>query len=250
MNKIYNLILKGLDTCKIALHPKGGIDYIFKKNSSIASFGICNTLSNIAPNIKTVIDVGANIGQFATATSKFYPNCKIYSFEPVPDCYEQLVENTKKIQGLKTYNNALGNSNVEIPFYQNSHSHASSALKVSDYQKENLPLTKNYKEIKVKCLRLDDFQFEPTLEAPILLKLDVQGFEKQVLEGGEKFIQNVEYVLLEVSFISMYDNEPLFDEMNEYLKKNNFEIIAPIGSLQMNNDSATAQLDMFYKRKQ
>jgi FkbM family methyltransferase len=217
------------------------------KGVSIASFGINNALLNIIPDIKTIIDIGANIGQYALAAHRFYPNSQIYSFEPVPICYKQLQENTKAISNIHSYNYALGNQNREITFFQNAHTHASSALNVSKYQMDNVPKTKNFQEIKVKCLKLDDFPFEHNLLTPILLKLDVQGYERNVLEGASSFLQKVNYIILEMSFIAMYDNEPLFDEMHSYLKEKGFKLVAPIGALPDTN-LAIPQLDMLYKR--
>lgn len=241
------MILKLQKILKILFHPNGGITYILRSNASIASFNILEALTKFTPEIKTIIDVGANIGQFALATHRFYPHTIIHSFEPVPKCFQKLTDNVEGICNIYPHNFALGNQNSDISFFQNAHSHASSALKVSNYQKENIPKTKDYQEIKVQCLRLDEFKFEQPLIAPILLKLDVQGFEKNVLEGASVFLEKVDYIILEVSFISMYDDEPLFDEMHSYLKEKGFQLVAPIGALPDAN-LAIPQLDMLYKR--
>lgn len=241
------MILKLQQILKILFHPNGGITYIFRPNVSIASFNILEALTKFIPDIKTIIDVGANIGQFALATHRFYPHTIIHSFEPVPNCFQKLTDNVDGICNIHTYNFALGNQNSEISFFQNAHSHASSALKVSNYQKENIPKTKDYQEIKVQCLRLDEFKFEQPLIAPILLKLDVQGFEKNVLEGASLILEKIDYLVLEVSFISMYEGEPLFDEMHTYLKEKGFKLVAPVGALPDAN-LAIPQLDMLYKR--
>ena len=94
---------------------------------------------------------------------------------------------------------------------------------------------------------MDEFKFEQPLIAPILLKLDVQGFEKNVLEGASVLLEKIDYLVLEVSFISMYEGEPLFDEMHTYLKEKGFKLVAPIGALPDPN-LAIPQLDMLYKR--
>jgi FkbM family methyltransferase len=220
--------------------------YISKKSASIASFNINNSLFNVTNNLKTVIDVGANVGQFAIATKQFYPNAVVHSFEPVPESFEKLQKNTAKHNDIYTYNCALGAEQSEIVFYKNEHSHASSALKVSDFQKENIPETIHFTEIKVKCIELGKLDFKKPLEKPILLKLDVQGYEKNVLDGSSNLLKKIDYLLLEVSFIQMYDNEPLFDEIHSYLVQKNFQLVSPIGALEMKNGSI-AQLDMLYK---
>lgn len=239
-------IKKVFQTLEIIFHPKGG-KYIFNKSASIASFGINATLHKIDSSIKTIIDVGANVGQYAFATHTFYPDAIIHSFEPVPETFAKLKVNTCKIEKINVYSCALGDSEGTIEFYQNEHSHASSALEVSSEQKKEMPTTGNYKKIVVPIYKLDDFNFNAPVLRPTLLKLDVQGFEKQVLLGGEIFLKEVDYLLLEMSFIPMYNNEPLFDEMHQFIKDKGFKLVGPIGALS-SNSKQIMQIDMLYKR--
>ncbi len=241
-----DMIRKLLSSLDIFFHPKGGI-YIFKPAASLASFGINRALSAVVPDLRTIIDIGANIGQFAVAAARFFPEARIHSFEPVPSCYEQLNRNIRNLPHVKTYNRAVGSGNAKLVFYQNEHSHASSALEVSDYQKENVPATRHVREIEVQSVRLDDFDFGQQLEAPVLLKMDVQGFEKEVLKGASRFLNQVDYILLETSFISMYKNEPLFDEMHAFVKGAGFELMGPVGALDTNG-SIVPQMDMLYRK--
>lgn len=244
---MYQLIQKLLSIAKIILSPKGGLLYILSKARSVASFEINNSLFRLNSHIKTIIDVGANIGQYASASHQFYPNAIIYSFEPVPETFEKLKANTAKTENIKVYSCALGDTEGSIDFFQNEHSHASSVLEVSTEQKEAIPSTSNYKKIEVPVHKLDDFEFPSPLLRPILLKLDVQGYEKQVLLGGENFVKNVDYLLLEMSFIRMYNDEPLFDEMHDYIKSIGYSLVGPIGSLPSDNGQIM-QMDMLYKR--
>ena len=169
------------------------------------------------------------------------------SFEPVPETFETLTRNTASFPDISVYNVALGDSEGSIEFYHNLHSHASSALKVSEEQKAAIPDTGQYKAITVQLQTLDNVKFKLPLKKPVLLKLDVQGFEKQVLAGGSEFIKNVDYILIEVSFVRMYVGETLFGEMNEILKKLGFAIHSPVGLLTA-KDEKILQMDMFYKR--
>lgn len=242
-----NIISKVIDLIHVLITTKQSIFSVFKNGFSIASSYIVHSLYNIDHNISTVIDVGANKGQYALASKHFYPEAIVHSFEPVPACFEKLKLNTRNISNLNIYNMALGSTEAKIKFYQNAYSHASSALPISNYQKENVPETRNTKEIDVMVTTLDNFIFSTPLSSPILLKMDVQGYEMEVLKGGKKFISQVDYILLETSFTPMYENEPLFDDLHTYLKSEGFELLAPLDFLRKNDK--ILQMDVLYKKK-
>lgn len=245
-----NFLLKLFYSLDVFIKSKRSLFSLFKKGSSVASTQIINSIRKYDPSINTIIDVGANQGQFALASVHFFPGAKIYSFEPVPDTFKTLQANTKKRKNINIKNFALGSTNGTIDFYSNGYSHASSALKVSEIQKKILPKTGIQNKIQVEVKMLDDVLRNENLVSPILLKLDVQGFEKEVLKGGLNFIkEKVDYLLFETSFISMYDGEPLFDEMHSFVKELGFELMAPVGFLQT-QDLQILQLDMLYKKKQ
>ena len=102
--------------------------------------------------------------------------------------------------------------------------------------------------MEVEVETLDNISESLSLVSPVLLKLDVQGFEKEVLRGGEGLLKQIDFLLFETSFIQMYENEPLFEEMHEFVSHLGFKILAPIGLLR-SKDQRIVQMDMLYKRK-
>lgn len=111
-------------------------------------------------SLNTIIDVGANIGQFVGAVRQFYPNALIHSFEPLPECFEVLVLNTLDKKNIYTYNVALSDFNGELKFNKNNLTYASSALEITEYQKNNLPKTSLFSSISVPCSKLDDLNLD------------------------------------------------------------------------------------------
>jgi FkbM family methyltransferase len=219
---------------------------VLQSGYSISSHRILMGIAAHCRDLRTIIDVGANQGQFALASTKRFPNAKVISFEPLPELYEQYKANLGKLHRVKIHNIALGSKVGIIDFYRNDHSHASSALPISDEQKNALPETAITTKIHVAVNRLDEVLSESELSGSTLLKLDVQGYERNVLEGATQLLPRIDYLVFEASFTPMYIGEPLFDEMHSFLKDIGFELIAPVGFLEDKN-GRILQMDFLYK---
>ncbi|KAA2239906.1 FkbM family methyltransferase [Chitinophaga agrisoli] len=242
-----NLLFKIADTVKVYLTAGRGFTSLLEKGASVASTQVLHNCRHHIPQLNMIIDAGANQGQFAIAASHYYPHAHIHSFEPLPDVYRTLQQNTRKISGISTYNLALGSSSGCLAFYRNAYTHASSALQVSELQKHMVPQTACADEITVPVKRLDDLLPTIPFDAPVLLKMDVQGFEKEVLKGAAHSLRHIDYLLFETSFEPMYDGEPLFDEMHNFVKDLGFDLIGPVGFLQ-SDKLQILQMDLLYKR--
>ncbi len=181
-------------------------------------------------NINTVIDVGANIGQFAGEVRKVLPNAQIYSFEPMKDCYEKLIENRKGDSLFKAFNFALGDSASESVIKKNDYAPSSSMLENSRMAEEAFPYTKNFTEEKIVVKTLDSVSSELSLKNKILLKIDVQGFEDKVLKGAEKFLNKTDVILVENSFFEIYKGQELFEQMYDRLYKLGFRYYGGVQS--------------------
>jgi FkbM family methyltransferase len=243
-----NLIFRLADAAKVFLQSGRGLTYLLKKGVSIASTQLLYNCKRYIPEVNTILDVGANRGQFALSAIHFYPAAGIHSFEPIPAVYNTLQQNTRKQPLIRTYNFALGSSTGTLEFYCNNYSLASSALHVSSLQQQLMPQTAAANQIKVPVKCMDDLLPGMQIKSPVLLKLDVQGFEKEVLKGAIRSLGQIDYLLFEASFVPMYEGEPLFDEMHNYVKELGFEFIAPVGFLQT-DALQILQMDLLYKRK-
>ena len=88
---------------------------------------------------KTVIDVGANVGQFAVAAAKLFGNARVYSFEPLPACFQRLVKNVEKLPQITAVQAALGDTASTAQLRINSHSHSSSLLPLAVAHRSAFP---------------------------------------------------------------------------------------------------------------
>lgn len=139
---------------------------------------------------KIIVDAGANIGYFSLFFNHYFPDAKIYAFEPIPNTYQYFKKNIdiNNCQSITPYNLGLFNEKKEIDMYYNMEGSGSSSL-------VDLLNTKNTKNIKCKFTTLDNFYEENDIRGCDLIKCDVEGAEKFVIEGGINVIKKYKPVI-------------------------------------------------------
>jgi FkbM family methyltransferase len=176
---------------------------------------------------------------------------RVIAFEPVPEVYKLLSARYTDYPNFTAYNLALGDKDGEVDFYANEYTYSSSVLPMSDAHINEFPYTRNANLINVAISRLDTLINASNLNKPILVKVDVQGFEKQVIAGGKELLSHVDYMIIEVSFVELYDNQPLFDEINLQMNHLGFLYNGNIEQLISKKTGSVLQADALYvKRKQ
>lgn len=235
--------------CEMLFEPRSLIASIKWTKFSLTSFRMLTSLNKQGLCPRTIIDVGANVGQFAIASANIYPVSKIYSFEPLPDCFSELQKNTRPYKNITISQIALGDEKGSVTFYVNRHSHSSSILPLSENHKKSFPSAEVSHEIEVEVNTLDVVLSEVNLDSPVLLKIDVQGYESQVLNGSVKTFERIDYVILESSFKPMYEGELLFLEIINQMKKHGFEFDRPVGWLESEGTGEIVQMDMLFCKR-
>lgn len=105
-------------------------------------------------NIRTVIDVGAHTGEFASAIKAILPEAYVYSFEPLLDCHPKLARRLAKYERFQAFCVALGDSQGEVTFWRSDFTKSSSVLRMSDLHKKTFPWTEKSIPITVQIHRL------------------------------------------------------------------------------------------------
>ena len=232
----------------LALNPRAIKAFFTWPKFSLTSYEMLSAL--VAQGIRpaTIIDVGANVGQFAVASAKLLPHSRIYAFEPVADCVRKLRHNTQELPQVKVIAMALGDHTGDQQIHINSHSHSSSLLPLADGHRHAFPEATEAGSESISVGTLDGIAEQLQLKSPCLLKLDVQGYEARVLAGGRNFLQQVDLVVLEASFRPMYQGETLFPELMEIMKEFGFLFSRPIGWLADPGNDEILQMDALFER--
>lgn len=196
--------------------------------------------------ITTVLDIGANVGQAAMILTHAFPKATIYSYEPLPDCFDQLSDLTKYIPNLKVFNLAIGAKEGEAEFERNQYTVSSSMLKIASTHVENFPQTANTSTTKVPVARLDSVVKNIQSIGNLLIKIDVQGYEMQVMEGGRETLRKAKVVLTETSLETLYEGQGLFTDVLTEMQKLGFRYAGSFDQLYGSLDGRVLQQDSIF----
>lgn len=215
---------------------------------SLTSFRLVDALRRQGVRPRTVIDVGANVGQFAVAAVKLLAPAKLYGFEPIPEVWEKLKRNTASLPQVEAQGLALGEATGQREFHLNSHSHSSSLLSLGHGHREAFPNAREIAAIAIQMSTLDTVFAGKELVSPVLLKLDVQGYEAKVLEGGKATLARVRWVVAETSLRPLYEGEPLFLDLVGIMAEAGFRFLRPVSYLADPRSGEVLQLDALFER--
>lgn len=171
--------------------------------------------------LKTLIDVGANKGQFSLIVRYLFPDVEIHAFEPLET--ERKLYQLVVAEPVKLYSTALGAATGQATFFITSRRDSSSLLKPSAAQETAYGLAQT-SSITVPVARLSQVVDISAMPRPILLKLDVQGSELDVLNGAEEILPFVDIIYCEASFVQLYERQPLAHEIASYLMQHGFAL--------------------------
>jgi FkbM family methyltransferase len=204
-------------------------------------------LVNLRP--RTVLDIGANVGRFSITARKLFPDAHIYAFEPLADCLAEAQQVMRRDAKFTPINIALGAERGQFTFQRNRASPSSSLLRMTRAHTAAFPGTGDVTETTVQVDTLDDVAKSLNLELPVLVKLDVQGYEDQVLRGGEHTIRQASVVLVETSFETLYEGQALFDGIYQRLTNAGFEFKGNFDQAYSPDDGRALQADSLFVKQ-
>jgi len=152
---------------------------------------------------------------------EYFPSSRIYGFEIEKEVCDKM--NLESLKQITYYPYALGKTNEKRKLYITQHPMCSSLYKPNeDLNKlyNNLEVTKLIKESEIETISLDFFAEKYEVIDIDFIKIDVQGSELDIFQGATKSLQNVLQIVCEVEFIPLYENQPLFGDVCNLLKKN------------------------------
>ncbi len=174
--------------------------------------------------IQTIVDVGANTGQFARHVSRFFPKANLFCFEPLAEPFAELQSWAASQSGrVRAFNVALGAEEGEANMFRHTeHSASSSLLATTETCNRLYPQTRAQDLVPVKLTTLDAALGDQILLPEILVKLDTQGYERQVIQGAPETLRQARAVIVEINLYRLYDHQPSFIELAVMLNEFGF----------------------------
>lgn len=176
-------------------------------------------------DLKTVVDVGANRGQFALAARRWAPGARVFSFEPLigpAAVFRRVFSGDDRVI---LHQSAIGPVSAMQTMHVSARDDSSSLLPISSLQTAMFPGTGEVATAEVRVATLDEFVSADDLQSPAMLKLDVQGFELDALRGCESLLRHFDRVYCECSFVEFYSGQNLAGEVVDWLSARGFFLI-------------------------
>jgi FkbM family methyltransferase len=195
--------------------------------------------------VNVVFDVGANVGQYAAKLRDSGFTGRIVSFEALAAAHCKLTEQASKdIRWTVAPRVAIGDSDGTATIHISGNSVSSSVLPMLSAHLVADPRSKYIAAEEVDLRKLDTIAAEYLSDSDrVFLKLDVQGFEHQVLRGANHFLERIAGIQLEMSLIPLYDAARSFDEMFHELFQRGFELWALAPAFIDRNTGRLLQVD-------
>ncbi len=195
----------------------------------------------------TILDAGTNKGQFSLIAVCCQPSVRIIGFEPLSGParkYRRLFDGCTNIELRQV---ALGSLPGEAEVHISQRDDSSSLLPITDTQTRTFAGTCEVGLEKVRVETLDRVIDVARLPRPVLLKIDVQGFELELLKGAESSLASIDHVYSELSFLPFYAGQPLAPEVVRWLSDRGFNM-AGVYHIAYSASGLAVQADFHFRR--
>jgi FkbM family methyltransferase len=236
LRRIYSRFLR-----KIVLTGPAYLQDILQRHYNSQSMEAClRQLKDRGFNPGMIIDCGAYVGDWTKMVKKVFPDARVIMIEPQENKRPMLTQVQSEFSPtVESINCLLGPNDKEAIAFFEMESGSSVLEEMTAHPR---------KMVKLPMRTLDSIILEKKITGGIFLKLDVQGFEIEVLKGAKATIQKTDLILLETSLLQCNKSAPLFNEVIQYMNDQGF-FAYDVCNLQRWRDNILLQMDVFFVRK-
>ncbi|HEY2980217.1 MAG TPA: FkbM family methyltransferase [Anaerolineales bacterium] len=174
--------------------------------------------------VACVVDIGANRGQFALISHKLFPGAAIQSFEPLQEPARIFSRVFGETANVRLYPYAVGREQTSAMMHITKDDDSSSLLPITNTQSNMFPAAIEIETRQVPVFPLSHLLDAVSIPPASLLKIDVQGFELEVLKGCEDLLDRFSHLYIECSFIELYEGQALAHQIITWLEQREFRL--------------------------
>jgi FkbM family methyltransferase len=199
--------------------------------------------------INLVLDIGANDGGFVREIRYLGYKGNVLSFEPLSKAHSTLSINSKSDPNWFVFDRiALGDNDEIVDINISANSVSSSILPMLNSHIDAALNSQYINKEKVNIRRLDNLDLNFLNIDSTFVKIDAQGFEYNIIKGGENFISKSKGIVCELSLIELYDGQKLWIEMINYIQNLGFSIWSVQPGFKDPSTGQLLQLDICFKK--
>lgn len=199
-------------------------------------------------DFRTVFDIGGNVGAYAEEAHRQWPRALLLSFEPLSDIAN---ENERRARGRWTTVHMGVAEDVGPRFINRNLSNpgSSTLLTPGGVRRDVFGLEEKYERELVMCTSLDALMQGPIkVEPPALMKIDVEGAELSVLQGGPRTVPQFDTVVIELNGPGIFERAPSAEEIDARMREYGFRLVGSAGELRHPDDNTILQWDGVWVR--
>ncbi len=182
-------------------------------------------IAQFLPKNPSILEAGAHIGRDTVKMSRLWPQGTIYAFEPVPELFKQLIENTKGYNNIHSFPIALSDKVGEATLHVSSGASTAASSLLEPYQYKVKRPEVQFTPFKVPTTTLDIWAQEQGINHIDFMWLDMQGHELTVLKASPKIFSTVKALLIEVSLTERFKKNPLYDDVRSWVEQHGFKAV-------------------------
>ena len=189
----------------------------------------------LAPEV--IFDIGAAEGAWSQRASRIWPKARIVAFEPNQSRVSALEATQAKLPNFSYQRCLLGATLADVE-YVDSRDETSLYDRAATGPRVSAPM-----------LTLDSLLAREVIPPPAFMKLDVQGYELEILRGGQRALAAAQAVLLEVNVYHLSPEMPVVLDVLNYMDAHGFFWYDILGLLRRRPDDAMSHLDFLFLRR-
>jgi FkbM family methyltransferase len=196
-------------------------------------------------DLATIVDIGANRGQFSLVARHCFPAARILAFEPLPQPASRYRTAFANDPQITLHEIAIGPAATSATMHVAAADDSSSLLPIAPLQNSIFAGTREVATATIQVEMLSCRIKDDDLKSPAMLKIDVQGYDLPVLHGCASLLPRFSHVYIECSFVELYMGQALAAEVIDYLYDRGFDLRG-VYNVHYDSHGCAVQADMLF----